>query len=352
MKKPSPSTERKQLENELFTQIYNATMECFGLSSASYPCSKGLRQRWIDVANIWSSAVGISQNAICTSKSHSVLDHALHMIYNGTPFTSLSANYKNLVELVVKALLTCEAAFEALRRHDLFRSAFGRVCSLFYDGNRSSTRRKTKYALHRTFLKYQVDHFYYRLFYRSKKAPTLNLETADWREVRKAKTHADIRASCIAYEVAISFLLPEAEKWSDKQWLNKNTLFHALQKHYGKNWETDPDGLDYLILALMEMKYYGRPLYRRYFLLVKDMPGSLIKHIWPENTDECLQDLFTKAVTQIKIGETKLKRNLICRPAYTNKLLRESWLYAEMIKNSASLPKEFQKIVFTFSVAA
>ena len=163
MKKPSPSTERKQLENELFTQIYNATMECFGLSSASYPCSKGLRQRWIDVANIWSSAVGISQNAICTSKSHSVLDHALHMIYNGTPFTSLSANYKNLAELVVKALLTCETAFEALRRHDLFRSAFSRVCSLFYDGNPSSTRRKTKYALHRTFLKYQVDHFYYRL---------------------------------------------------------------------------------------------------------------------------------------------------------------------------------------------
>ena len=319
---------RKAHECKLFREIYDATLKYYNLTAENAPHSAGSKKRWTDLAHIW--YVQADNLNEC-----SALDCALHAIYWGRPMSNIPEGLSELSEMVKDVILNEEHIAAALRSDLTFYHSFYRTI------NQAGVHSKCPYVQYsRLFNKYREKHLWYRVIYRQANVVPVNFETATWRDIKTAKSHAGVRGFCVAFETAIRFLLPEAECWSEDQWLDEEFLHSRLHAAFGKDWRRDPFALDDLITMLMDKLYFKDPKYLARLLSIKRLPASVIKHIWPKDTFLQLEELFYTAMVRSKAGERKMRNDTSyhCRYSYAN--LKQSWLYAFMVKHRKKISND------------
>ena len=305
----------KLCEDELFDKLYNETIAYYNLTCESARCSTGSKKRWVDLTRIW-----YIQADDCDECS--VLDCALYAIYWGVPMSNIPEELGALSEQVKDIILNREHIASTLCAQTAFYCAFYRTMCTSKPQDSCSIKRYSK-----LFNRYRDKRLWYHVVYRQKAAILPNLETATWRELKAAKDQADVRGFCLAFETVIRFLLPGAEYWTDKQWLDEDFLFSCLQAAFGKDWRQDPVAFDDMVTMLMDKIYYKKTKFLARLLRIKHLPYSVIKHIWPDNTFEQLQELFCTASIRAKTAERKMQNGTANHCAYSYDAVRASWLY-------------------------
>lgn len=310
------------IANRIFSQMYTLTLSVFCLSRDEARFSKGIKQRWLDLADIWKRY----SDEAC---EYSVFDLALHKIYWGIYPENTPTEYIPLLTLVETELLTDGPAYAAWKYHIAYRFAFRYMTeqekAFKYRGPRVHSR---------IFRSYQNARFWFAVVYKREVPGLIDPTKASMRDMRAAKTHENVYAVCDGFEKVVLCLIPEAKNWSDEQWLDDLNLRRMLKKKYNLEYKDFDDNFDMLMVALMNKLHYNKPMYLAQILRLTDLPTGVVKQIWPTQTEEELKKLFLKASSRAKCAETKVQNGTSYRQgAYSYEKLRNSWLYKQLYIN-------------------
>ena len=133
----------------------------------------------------------------------------------------------------------------------------------------------------------------------------------------------------IAYELAMSFLIPESSEWHE-EWADGQYVAEYIRKQYKLDVSKDPSAYD-AIFRLVELRKYVT--YSAYYLYeLKNVTPELLNKLWGENAHEMLQLCFLDIYKRYKVAKKKSKRS-----RYSQQAVMQSWLYQWAEQNRSRL---------------
>lgn len=251
-------------QNDFFPALLTLTAEKAGVPESAIPVSKGVRKRWLSLADFWKSHPSIFSNVFFLALHHIALGH----------YPNGSAPLAKLLELIEQAILFDPQALSVWRTHDVFSISFNQVIAIIQSARRQRSKSIRRFTYCRLYL---------HTFYREDLAGTFNLATASPKEFRKAKAIACIKHDATVFEKIITTLVPSAQNWTSTQWVSESHIFACIKALHGVDYAANPREFDLLCTMLKEKDTGGS--YCRSLFLIKNIPSSMATCIWPQNLE-------------------------------------------------------------------
>lgn len=302
--------------NKIFNEMHQLTTKLYCLTPAEAICSKGSKKRWSDLADVWMTC---AEDAC----EYSVFDLVLHKIYWGVYPEPMNAEYTPLAQLVEVELISDGPAYAAWRKHSSYKFAFYHM------------KDQEKALVHRgprphscMFSHYQNSRYWLNVVYKGRKPELIDPGKATLHDMKAAKVHDSIYATCKGFEQAINCLIPNSVNWTDEQWLNDLNIRRELKKLYNVNYASYDQNFEILMAGLMNKLYYNAPIHLAQLLKLNTIPMKIVQRIWPEETDKTLKKLFLDAVGRAKNAETRVRNGKSSRHGlHSYQKLVRSWLF-------------------------
>lgn len=144
------------------------------------------------------------------------------------------------------------------------------------------------------------------------------------REQRSYWTACRIFSGRQVFERVIIHLLPEAREW-DSEWCSEAYILRRIKKVHGLDVTRHYDDFD-LLVSLVTNLLAGQP-YTAQILQFKRFSMNLAKAIWPENTEDEIQECFLKIWR--KYDKQKGKKRIL-GANYKYEVVTKHWIYTQI----------------------
>lgn len=331
-------------EDARFEKMLSETISVYNLTEKSAQCSKGKKKRWADLALLWRA------NANSPGYDEVFLP-ALHKICwgfypDGTDIEKMGC----LLSLVEEELLRDGPAFNMWKSNHDYRISFSDVSCL----HKALKHRGPRCHSHIT-RNYISCYMWFNVVYKRKDPPQIDVAYVSTNSIFSARKHGQIKFGCCGFEEVIQQLVPPSINWSRAQWADDRNIFRYLKKTYGIDYMQHPEAFDKLYIFLISKWFFNVTDCIKYILPITVMSYSLAQFIWPENTQEQIEDMFLKACSRakaVKNRETRFER----KTTFSYETIKKSWLYDQILQwlnnneLSAENEKKIRKAVFALNV--
>ena len=305
--------ERKQRQAESrlkFAEIYEKTLDVFELDPEQTHCRGGFQQCWYDILKVWSN--------LGTSRKYDLLYMAVyHIVWDRHYGTNLSPEYLELLSLVERALLDEGYAYEVWSSCGALNLIMKEFRAAFLLGTGQTVCKSAWFG------KYIYACAYSKL--RIKGRPTTRLPFGMLRgDVLMLRSTDNVKNIIAAFEKVIIQLLPNAAAWTRAAWADEAAIMKELYQAHGIDYTQKPGAFDELVDAV-SMVLQGRN-YERSLLLLDELPASMVRCLWPEDTEKNLERFFIRVCKRVR---KQMKENPKTYGAFRKDVLEKSWVYRQ-----------------------
>ena len=257
---------------------------------------------------------------------------------------------RRLCEVVVKELQERKDILELIDRKRGFMTPWNAVMKSRTPFAASGKRWKSEY--YADFLKNRLDSSLYDVERFAEKLDLVNTKTYQFEEM---KNHAMAKYRYERFMRLIMKLIPESRCWSFEEWADENRIVDSLKLTMGidfrNNWQQFDDVMRLLVWSENPSGY------DRGMLSIRDVPFSVVKVIWPDNTEARVEELFMTACLDMRrhLQYEFTYANCVADNAYyLERQFIESWLYKQIKAWSHGdgyrLNHEIKKFLFDFEM--
>lgn len=256
-------------EDTRYNDIRQATIDDMGQELFD-KYHKDTGKRWLDIARVW--------DKVYNHNKHFVLTSVVHKIMRGVyPYEESDPKFVHLLELIEEELLRDGEAFRAWDKWRPFEN--------LYDGTVNSCVSFGTSGIEAHF----IEHYGY-----------LNARAQYLIRHSKKKSFKQylMETEYKAYEEMVKILIPAASSWTREQWGNDLVLASELKTlygiDYGVNSQTERN-YGRMICLFNERRTNNTPADIMWYATnITEMPWTIVKLLWPENTEFEIANLLIK----------------------------------------------------------
>lgn len=335
---------RKNYDSERIREIFALTLELGGVDPKTVRRSKSEVIFWNTLLKLWKKkeiVIGCD-----------IMYASLFLLFWGCCLKQIKANMKaqRLCSLVLEELLERKDIVEMLKNKMSFKRAYNNArwsSSPYVVGDESLSAR-----YYRDFLE---DRMMFILFGGERIINNLDLYSTGMDELIELKKKAMARYRCEEFMRLITKLIAESCSWHDEDWLNENNIITALQLKMGidfsKNYKLFDRMFELMIWTDDNVSYNRKMIY------IDEMPLTILKAVWPGNTEEIIEEMFRTACCDLKNlypNEFSLANSSGENAKHELKFFVRSWLYKQIkVWNESKtyhLNIETKKCLFSFEM--
>lgn len=307
------STVKTYIENNAnFAKLYSLTLDVLGWNDFPAGTFSEDGNVWVELAEVWKDKI--------EDGAYDIFVDAVHRIMWGIPSNQYKPKYKEIIQIVIKELLSDGEAFDAWDDYP--------VCSLAIEVLSSETEpwadAPDKYRRSVEHYQYLSDKVLWKIRYSKKKYAYLD---------------EPCKHAIQAYEYAIKKIIPEAKSWDEDYWYNEGHIYDAIEELYGVDYSDDYIEYGRILIMLMneEDDEFTHDCIEAWCASnIKRMPMSLAEVIWPYYTEEKITKMFLFAAESSDFQAKPEHRDKfqaakvgVMHPVsvFEFSTLRESWLY-------------------------
>ena len=295
--------------DDRYAEVFDATIAAVGeeLFKKHY---KDTGNKWLDIAKLW--------NRCYRKPLHAVFFCVFHKIFWGVyPSVPLDENFKYLLTLVEKEVLTGTESHDAWYKWRIFKDCFSEVIH--------STEAYGEDDIGISF----IEHHLY-LINRAR----IKILRGKLRGIARAKAEID----CALYEESVSRLIPVSTSWGSQTWGDDSNISQAIESLYGVCYADSHDKqMDYNRIIGMLNCDSGRNNpdsdFYWYAANIRLLPIEMAQAIWPQDYKAVIVSTYVEAYKRTKTyiengAPFAWKKNVYMNPNghYEMTALKESWL--------------------------
>lgn len=335
---------RKNYDSDRVREIFDLTLELAGIAPGTAKRSKSEAVFWDTILKLWKE----KENVVGCN----IMYASLYRLHWGCWLKNIESNMKarRLCEVVVKELQERKDILELIDRKRGFMTPWNAVMKSRTPFAVSGKRWKSEY--YADFLKNRLDSSLYAVERFAEKLDLVNTKTYQFEEM---KNHAMAKYRYERFMRLITKLIPESRCWSFEEWADENRIIDSLKLTMGidfrNNWQQFDDVMRLLVWSENPSGY------DRGMLSIRDVPFSVVKAIWPDNTEARVEELFMTACLDMRrhLQYEFTYANCVADNAYyLERQFIESWLYKQIKAWSHGdgyrLNHEIKKFLFDFEM--
>ena len=292
--------------NLSFDTLCKLTLEVCELSEFPNGTFTSNGNRWVKLAKAW--------DELLAGGSFGIFLDVVHRVMWGFPYCWGNPRYEEIVRIV---------GYEMIREREAFKA--WDTYSEFEDAIHVPANEGTPWLDDIPAYSCSVHHYEYlatRMLYK------LRFSKRKYRKEREACEEA-----WGEYHRCIGKIIPASSEWTEEQWADEANVHNEIVRLYGVDYRKDMDSYYelYRMLTLNSSNRLQRLLSESWYSShVKELPYSLAKVIWPEDTDKTITQMFIVAASGAERSRTSLGIRWddgSTEGLFTYKPLRESWVY-------------------------
>ena len=129
------------------------------------------------------------------------------------------------------------------------------------------------------------------------------------------------------FQKVICMLIPEADEWTEEQWLDDCNIFNAINEMYDINYMDYPDDFDKLCSFLDKKWNHNKNGSFLDIFEIQNLSWPLAKKIWPRTTEKTVMRKYLDAKKHVtETTATGYQRKVLI----TKEILDESWVMKHM----------------------
>ena len=97
------------------------------------------------------------------------------------------------------------------------------------------------------------------------------------------------------FQNVICLLIPEANEWTEEQWLDDRNIFNAIDELYEIDYRDYPDDFDKLCSFLDKKWNYNKNGSFLDIFEIQNLSWPLVKKIWPRTTEKTVMKKYLDA---------------------------------------------------------
>lgn len=173
----------------------------------------------------------------------------------------------------------------------------------------------------------------------------LMLDNVCWKKYLIVGSWMNIKEGIASFQRAVQFLIPDAKSWTREMWSDEAEILAEVHKIHGVDYTLDYgefDNLLYMIESFLNGNDYDRKL-----LVLKHVPDSILKCMWPKDTEKHKEAFFARVCERTS---NQRKVNPKTRSRFRNDFVMNSWVWKTLVGDQNEMSTDVKKQVFNMTL--
>lgn len=311
-----------------FNIIWTLTLSALNAEAFPVEMFPTAKNKWILLIELWDDCL--------EGGAGGIFEEAAHRIMWGVPCAHRRSNHDDIIELVMREMLTDGEAYAAWDTCEIFEDSVG-----YMSGEMDADLEGE------TYYRFSVQHYEY--------LANKLLWKVRFSKGAYAEEGTRYEKQIQAYETAIKTIVPAATNWTADYWIDENHILDEILKLYGVDYRClDFEEYDRILLLIMNKCMSDTPdeiTEAWYACNVQYLPYPLAEAIWPNFTQEHVLSIFLKAAEEADKQANDAESAALMRSHYIHPVgafdycsIFNSWIYP-LIEKWNRDPEQFEPFI-------